>query len=94
MDAQARLAVLSVFLALPAGCCFPVDERVQTALDGNLRDLRLVQVEVVPKLQDGEREKWALRLKAFIVRGAALSSWGRGESFDVDAAKAAEGIAP
>lgn len=80
-----RLAI--AFLVIVTGCCgIPVDA-VREDAAANTRDLRLIQDELVTKLEQPELALWTTRLVIFTVASQALESALAGErSFDQRAA--------
>ena len=80
------------------GCCGAAPQPVQDACAHQVEDLQLLERELLPLVPEtatarfGETEQparvgWAIRLRAYQVRGEALSAWAKGEAFDLAAAQ-------
>jgi hypothetical protein len=96
-----RITIVAVLLTALLGCSAP-PQVVQDALSHQLEDFALMEAQLVPlvpadatvtytTLAGDEktrpaREVWSERMRAFMIRGAGLLAWSRGEKFDPAAA--------
>ncbi len=81
--------VLAAVLSLCLGCSTP--PAVLAASQGSIRDLRLLNDQVVPQLPADLQVDWTENLIAFVVREQVIHAYLNGDKhFDQRAAEAAE----
>lgn len=75
--------VLVALMLVSLGCC-TTDESITTAVDGTIRDLRIIRAQVIPQIPDGEIKigdktwtihgLWDNRIGAMIVRERSIAA--------------------